>query len=108
METPKTKPSAQSDTAVPSCLEAFRADQLEAVLARCDSAVNAKPGDPAARSDRALVLNLLGRTTQACENVAEALKLQQQQRAAVEPMLRHELTVRQAACRQERTMAGKD
>jgi hypothetical protein len=54
------------------------------------------------------VLNLLGRTTQACEDVAQALKLQQEQRAAVEPMLRHELTVRQAACKQERTMAGKD
>ena len=70
--------------------------------------MNAKPEDPAARSDRALVLNLMGRTAQACENVAEALKLQQEQAAAVEPMLRHELTVRQAACRQERTMAGKD
>jgi hypothetical protein len=34
--------------------------------------------------------------------------LQQQQGDAVEPMLRHELSVRQAACRQERTMAGRD
>ena len=50
----------------------------------------------------------MGRTTQACENVARALKLQEQQSAAKEPMLRHELNVRQAACRQERTMAGKD
>ena len=105
---PGASPSVQSDTTVPSCLEAFRADELEAVLARCDSAVNAKPEEPAARSDRALVLNLLGRTSQACENVAQALKLQQEQRAEVEPMLRHELNVRQAACRQERTMAGKD
>jgi Flp pilus assembly protein TadD len=70
--------------------------------------VNEKSDEAAARSDRALVLNLLGRTTQACEDVAQALKLQQEQRAAVEPMLRHELTVRQAACKQERTMAGKD
>ncbi|HCX52706.1 MAG: hypothetical protein CBD65_01225 [Synechococcus sp. TMED205] len=81
---------------------------MEAVLDRCDAAVNETPEDPAARSDRALVLNLLGRTAQACENVAQAIQLQQQQGDAVEPMLRHELSVRQAACRQERTMAGRD
>ena len=48
---------------------------------------------------------LLGQQEQACRDVEQAIALMDDR---ADPMLRHELTVRQATCKQRRTINGKD
>ena len=48
---------------------------------------------------------LLGQHDQACRDVEQAIALMDDR---TDPMLRHELKVRQATCKQRRTINGKD
>ena len=96
----------------PGCLEGFDAEKLNDVLARCDSRVKAQPADVGPLNDRALVLSLSGQHDKACADVKKAMGLLRGQSQVPapnnDPMLLHELQVRQATCRQRLTMEGKD
>ena len=51
---------------------------------------------------------LKGQYQKACTDVAAGLKLIRESKAPVDPMLTHELDVRQATCKHARTIAGND
>jgi len=53
-----------------------------------------------------LILLLRGERREACSDLAQALNLIQTTGSS-DPVLKHELTVRQAACSTERSNAGK-
>ena len=52
-----------------------------------------------------LVQTLIGNHEKACRDVEQAIGLMND---SADPMLRHELNVRQATCRQRRSINGKD
>ena len=98
----------------PSCLNGFESRKLEDVLTRCNSRVRDNPGDIAPLNDRSLVLSLSGQHDLACADVETALGLLLKQtprpntNKVNDPMLRHELEVRHATCKQRRTIDGSD
>ena len=105
------KPAMSSNTPTPlvsSCLGDFRMDDLELMVRRCDEAIEQTPDQADLHRDRALVLTLLGDQTKACDDVAIAVSLLERSSQPVDPMLQHELQVRQSNCKQSRTMAGSD
>jgi len=102
---PAPPPQADVGTTPLSCLEDFASNRLSAVLERCNAMVDSMPGQPEPLRDRALVLSLNGEHDRACSDVEQAKGLLT---AASDPMLRHELTVRQATCKQRRSIDGKD
>ena len=83
-------------------------DELQQMVERCDEAIEQTPDQADLHRDRALVLTLLGDQAKACDDVKVALALLEQSSQTVDPMLRHELEVRQTTCKQSRTMAGSD
>jgi len=93
---------------VTSCLGDFQMDDLSGMVERCDDAIEQTPDQADLHRDRALVLTLLGDQARACDDVEEALLLLTQASQPVDPMLLHELKVRQTSCKQSRTMAGSD
>ena len=93
---------------VSSCLSGFRMDDLDLMVKRCDEAIEQTTDQADLHRDRALVLTLLGHQAKACEDVALALSLLKRSSQPVDPMLQHELQVRQSSCKQSRTMAGSD
>ena len=93
---------------VSSCLGDFRMDDLELMVERCDEAIKQTPDQADLHRDRGLVLTLLGNQVKACEDVELALSLLKRSSQQVDPMLQHELQVRQSSCKQSRTMAGSD
>ena len=105
------QPATPANTPTPlvsSCLSGFRMDDLELMVKRCDEAIEQTPDQADLHRDRALVLTLLGDQAKACDDVKVALALLEQSNKTVDPMLRHELEVRQTTCKQSRTMAGSD
>ena len=105
------KPAMPSNTPTPlvsSCLGDFRMDDLELMVERCDEAIEQTPDQADLHRDRALVLTLLGNQAKACEDVALALSLLKQSSQPVDPILQHELQVRQSTCKQSLTMAESD
>ena len=105
------QPATLANTPTPlvsSCLSGFRMDDLELMVERCDEAIEQTPDQADLHRDRALVLTLLGDQAKACDDVKVALALLEQSSQTVDPMLRHELEVRQTTCKQSRTMAGSD
>jgi len=90
-----------------ACLEELDLSQLDQALQRCNAVVQAHRTDPAPLTDRSLLYILLGRIDQACRDVARAMKLVNNDGTAADPMVRHELKVRQASCRQRVSNAGK-
>ena len=105
------KPATPANTPTPlvsSCLGNFRMDDLKLIVERCDEAIKQTPDQAYLHRDRALVLTLLGNQTKACEDVALALSLLKRSSQPVDPMLQHELQVRQNTCKQSRTMAESD
>ena len=93
---------------VTSCLGGFRMDDLKLMVERCDEAIEQTPDQADLHRDRALVLTLLGDQAKACKDVDVALSLLKRSGQPVDPMLQHELQVRQSTCKQSRTMAGTD
>ena len=83
-------------------------DDLEGIVERCDEAIEQTPDQADLHRDRALVLTLLGDQSKACKDVDTALSLLKQSAQPVDPMLQHEMQVRQTNCKQSRTMAGSD
>ena len=83
-------------------------NDLKLMVERCDEAIDQTPDQADLHRDRALVLTLLGDQAKACKDVKAALSLLQQSSQPVDPMLQHELQVRQTSCKQSRTMAGSD
>ena len=81
---------------------------LELMLERCDEAIEQTPNQADLHRDRALVRTLRGDQAKACEDVEVALSLLKQSKQPVDPMLQHELQVRQSTCKQSRTMAESD
>ena len=103
-----SKPVNAPTPLVTSCLGDFQMDDLKLMVDRCDEAIEQTPDQADLHRDRALVLTLLGNQAKACEDVALALSLLKQSSQPVDPMLQHELRVRQSSCKQSRTMAGID
>ena len=91
-----------------SCLGDFKMDDLKGMVAGCDKAIAQTPDKADLHRDRALVLTLLGDQAKACDDVEVALSLLNRSGQPVDPMLLHELKVRQTSCKQSRTMAGRD
>ena len=91
-----------------SCLGDFQMDDLKGMVAGCDEAIAQTPDQADLHRDRALVLTLLGDQAKACDDVEIALSLLNRSGQPVDPMLLHELKVRQTSCKQSRTMAGRD
>ena len=105
------QPPTPANTPTPlvsSCLGDFRMDGLKLMVERCDEAIKQTPDQADLHRDRALVLTLLGNQAKACEDVALALSLLKRSSQPVDPMLQHELKVRQSTCKQSRTMAESD
>ena len=101
-------PANASTPLVSSCLGDFRMRDLELMVERCDEAIEQTPDQADLHRDRALVLTLLGDQAKACDDVATAVSLLKRSSQPVDPMLQHELQVRQSNCKQSRTMAGSD
>ena len=105
------QPSTPANTPTPlvsSCLGDFRMDDLKLMVERCDEAIEQTPDQADLHRDRAIVLTLLGDQAKACDDVATAVSLLKRSSQPVDPMLQHELKVRQSSCKQSRTMAGSD
>ena len=83
-------------------------DDLKLMVERCDEAIDQRPEQADLHRDRALVLTLLGDQAKACKDVEDALALLNRSSQPVDPMLLHELQVRQTTCKQSLTIAGND
>ena len=91
-----------------SCLGDFQLNDLEQMVERCNEAIDQTPDQADLHRDRALVLTLVGDQTKACNDVDIALSLLKRSSQPVDPMLQHELRVRQTTCKQSRTIADSD
>ena len=91
-----------------SCLKQYQASEPKRALQACDEAIAASPDQPELLRDRAFIHTLNGQHQKACADITAALKLIGQSSASVDPMLSHELDVRQATCKHARTIAGND
>ena len=83
-------------------MEQFNPERLDQVLERCNATVQAHPDAPGPLSERSLVHSLRGASRSACSDVKAAIALLNDR--STDPLLQKELTVRQAACKQERTI----
>ena len=100
-----TLPKADLNMSSSSCLESLSSKQLIFSLEQCDASVEAFPNQPEPWRDRSLVQTLIGNHDQACRDVEQAIARMDDN---ADPLLRHELNVRQATCKQRRSIAGKD
>ena len=101
-------PATTPTPLVSSCLGNFRMDDLKLMVKRCDEAIEQTPDQADLHRARALVLTLLGDQAKACDDVAIAVSLLERSSLPVDPMLQHELQVRQNSCKKSRTMAESD
>lgn len=82
------------------CLSRVDPDHLSEALKRCDQVVQAFPQDPQPLNERFLLHSLLGQETAACQDISKASQLARRRPAAsLDPLLRHELKLRLASCR---------
>ena len=94
-----------AEASASSCLEQFKPDRLDQVLERCNETVKQHPDMPGPLSERSLVHSLRGDDKSACTDVKAALALlENRNSSSSDPLLRKELAVRQATCKQLRTM----
>ena len=89
-----------------SCLEDLNLQRLDKALEHCNAVVVSHPGNPVPLTDRSLIQTLMGRDDEACADVSQAISLLKDQNKSRDPLLEHELDVRQQSCKQRATMAG--
>ena len=89
-----------------SCLENLNLQRLDQALEHCNAVVVSHPQNPVPLTDRSLIQTLMGRDDQACADVSQAISLINNRNKSRDPLLKHELEVRQQSCKQRATMAG--
>ena len=104
----QTAPTEAAEVAASECLENLNLKRLDAALDRCNLVVRAHRSNPAPLVDRSLILNLMKRPEEACNDVAKAARLLKEGQQKPDPMLLHELSVRQQSCKLRATIAGND
>ena len=95
-----------AELAASSCLEGLDLQRLDEALTHCNAVVAGHPDNPVPLTDRSLLHTLMGRDDEACADVSQASALIKRQTKTADPLLRHELDVRQQSCKQRATMAG--
>jgi len=100
--------SEEAEIGASECLENLNLKRLDAALDRCNAVVRAHSGNPAPLVDRSLIFNLMDRPDEACNDVAKAARLIKNDQPTPDPLLLHELSVRQESCKQRATIAGND
>ena len=90
-----------------SCLEALNLQRLDQALEHCNAVVVSHPDNPVPLTDRSLIHTLMGSDEEACADVSQAASLLKGQNNSRDPLLEHELNVRQQSCKHRATMAGK-
>jgi hypothetical protein len=95
-----------ADVKVSSCLEDLNLQRLDKALEHCNTVVKSHADNPVPLVDRSLIHTLMGRDDEACTDVSQASSLLKDQNTSSDPLLRHELNVRQQSCKQRATMAG--
>ncbi len=91
-----------------SCLKQYQVSEPNRALQACNDTIAATPNQPELLRDRAFIHTLNGQHENACADIAAGLKLIRESKGPVDPMLSHELEVRQATCKHARTIAGND
>ena len=89
-----------------SCLENLNLERLDKALKQCNAAVASHPDNPVPLTDRSLIQTLMGRDDEACADVIQAISMLNGRNQSRDPLLKHELEVRQQSCKQRATMAG--
>ena len=102
-----TRALSEAELTPQACLEELDLNQLDQALRRCDQVVAAHRGDPVPLTDRSLLHTLMGQLERACLDVDKALILVKRQGKTADPMVSHELSVRQTSCKQRASRAGK-
>lgn len=82
------------------CLREVKLDQLKEAIDRCDRVVAAFPKDPQPLNERFLLHSLAGDNASACRDIRQAASLAERlPHGRIDPLLRNDLTLRQASCR---------
>ena len=89
-----------------SCLENINLERLDKALEHCNAVVASHPDNPVPLTDRSLIQTLMGRDDEACADVIQAISMLNGRNQSRDPLLKHELEVRQQSCKQRATMAG--
>ena len=97
-------PSPQVTTS--SCLENLNLERLDKALEQCNAVVASHPDNPVPLTDRSLIQTLMGRDDEACADVSQAISMLNKRNQSRDPLLKHELEVRQQSCKHRATMAG--
>jgi hypothetical protein len=94
------EPLPRRELTAADCLLEVDVDRLPQALERCDRVVAAFPDDPGPLNDRYVLHSLAGNDAAACRDIARAAALARQRPAdRLDPLLRRDLELRQAACR---------
>ena len=97
-------PSPQVTTS--SCLENLNLERLDKALQQCNAVVASHPDNPLPLTDRSLIQTLMGRDDEACADVSQAISMLNKRNQSRDPLLKHELEVRQQSCKHRATSAG--
>jgi len=93
------EPLPQRRISSSDCLLEVRLNQIEQALKRCDAVVAAFPRDPLPLNERYLLHTIANNERAACRDMARAVQLARQiPPGRLDPMLRHDLKLRQADC----------
>lgn len=95
------EPLPQRRLRVDDCLQDVHMDQLKQAIARCDRVVKTFPRNPLPLNERFVLHTLAGDDRAACRDIALAAAVAARLPAArVDPLLREDLKLRQASCRE--------
>ena len=89
-----------------SCLENLNLERLDKALEQCNAVVASHPDNPVPLTDRSLIQTLMGRDDEACADVSQAISMLNDRNQFRDPLLKHELEVRQQSCKYRATSAG--
>ncbi len=80
------------------CLRNVDLSQLPAQIQRCNAVVEAFPGHPQPRNERALLLKLAGQPQQACKDSLQAAADLRSGKHRIEPLMADEIELRRRNC----------
>ncbi|WP_320666669.1 hypothetical protein [Prochlorococcus sp. MIT 1307] len=99
LKTDEDEAYLKSEVNIGSCLESLDGRKLQKGIDTCSKVIEKFPNNATALSERSLLYTINGQNTLACLDIKKALKIIQDEKLSIDPLVKYQSQIRHNSCK---------